>query len=759
MTSHSSHPSDGAASALKRERLNALKLVRPSIVLLTALLCALMVQPALYGATLPSGFTETQLAVGLSNPTAMAFAPDGRLFVCQQGGQVRVIKNGSLLAAPFLSVTVNSQGERGLLGIAFDPDFNSNHFVYVYYTATTPAVHNRVSRFTASGDTAVGGSEVVILELNNLSGATNHNGGAMHFGPDGKLYIAVGENATPSNAQTLSNLLGKMLRINSNGTIPTDNPFFNTAAGNNRAIWALGLRNPYTFAFQPGTGRLFINDVGQNTWEEINEGIAGANYGWPICEGACNNSSFRNPFYFYANDGQTCAITGGTFYNPAVVQFPSDYVGKYFFADFCAGWIKRIDPANGAVADFATGIWSPVDLLIGPDGSLYYLARGSEAVFKVQYPANLPSANTFQFNAPTYNASEGAGSVNITVTRLGDTSTAATIDYAASNGTASDRSDYTTALGTLSFAPGETSKPLTILLTDDLYLEENETVDLALSNPSTGMTLGSQNQATLTIGDNDAAQPTSNPADQSQFFVQQHYHDFLNREPDAGGLAYWTNEINKCGSDATCIHNRRIAVSAAFFIEVEFQETGFFVYRFYKASFARRPTYAEFMRDRSHLVVGPNLAADKLAYALEFVRRSEFTVKYPLTLSGTDFVDALLQTVKNSSALDLASRRSELLAEYNAGSNQSESRARVVRKLIEYPEYAQAEYNRGFVLAEYFSYLRRDPDEGGYLFWLDVLNNKVPNNYRSMVCAFITSTEYQQRFSPIITHSNRECGP
>ena len=191
----------------------------------------------------------------------MAFAPDGRLFVAQQGGALRVIKNGSLLATPFLTVTVNSSGERGLLGVAFDPDFPINQYVYVYYTATTPAIHNRVSRFTANGDVVVPGSEVVILDLPNLS-ATNHNGGAIHFGPDGKLYVAVGENAVPSNSQTLANPLGKLLRINRDGSIPTDNPFYGSTSGINRSIWALGLRNPFTFAFQSSTGRLFINDVG-----------------------------------------------------------------------------------------------------------------------------------------------------------------------------------------------------------------------------------------------------------------------------------------------------------------------------------------------------------------------------------------------------------------------------------------------------------------------------------------------------------------
>src|SRR5881398_3001641 len=216
---------------------------------------------------------------------------------------MRVIKTGSLLSTPFVSLTVDSSGERGLLGIAFDPNFTTNHYLYVYYTVATSPIHNRLSRFTAAGDTAVPGSEAIILELDNLSSATNHNGGAIHFGPDGKLYIGVGENANGANSQTLSNLLGKILRINAAGTIPTDNPFFATATGVNRAIWALGLRNPFTFAFQPGTGRLFINDVGQDTWEEINDGHAGANYGWPTSEGPIDppDPRFRGPIYAYSH--------------------------------------------------------------------------------------------------------------------------------------------------------------------------------------------------------------------------------------------------------------------------------------------------------------------------------------------------------------------------------------------------------------------------------------------------------------------------
>jgi len=335
-------------------------------------------------ATLPPGFTETEFGGSLSGaPTAMEFSPDGRLFICLQTGQVRIIKNGSLLATPFLSLSVDSSGERGLLGVAFDPNFFTNHYVYVYYTVPTFPIHNRVSRFTAAGDVTAPGSEVVILNLDNLSSATNHNGGALHFGPDGKLYIGVGENANGANAQTLSNLLGKVLRINSNGSIPTDNPFYNSATGNNRAIWALGLRNPFTFAFQPGTTRMFINDVGESTYEEINDGIAGSNYGWPVTEGPTNNPSFRSPIYFYQHD-IGCAIVGGAFYNPPVLQFPSSYLGKYFFADLCGGWIHVFNPASGMTTDFASGINTPVDLHVGPDGALYYLDRGSGGqVFRV----------------------------------------------------------------------------------------------------------------------------------------------------------------------------------------------------------------------------------------------------------------------------------------------------------------------------------------------------------------------------------------
>ena len=326
-------------------------------------------------ATLPSGFVETTVASGIASPTAMAIAPDGRIFVCSQSGALRVIKNGVLLATPFVTLSVDSVGERGLLGVAFDPHFTLNHYIYLYYTVPGTPAHNRVIRFTANGDVVVPGSGRVILELNSLSTATNHNGGALHFGPEDNLYVAVGDNAKGSNSQNLSNLFGKILRITSDGTIPSDNPFVQSTTARHE-IWALGLRNPFTFAFRGTTNFIYINDVGQSTWEEIDLGQAGANYGWPATEGPTTNPAYKSPIYYYGHsDG--CAITGGAFYSLSTPNFPSSYVGKYFFGDYCSGFIRILNPSTAQATEFVTGASQPVDIQVGADGSLYYLARGT----------------------------------------------------------------------------------------------------------------------------------------------------------------------------------------------------------------------------------------------------------------------------------------------------------------------------------------------------------------------------------------------
>lgn len=350
------------------------------------------------GRTQPAGFTrDTAWITGLSAATAMAQAPDGRLFVCEQGGRLRIVKGGVLLPTPFTTISVDSNGERGLLGVALHPDFAANGFVYVYATRTAGGTHNRISRFTASGDVAAAGSEVTIVDLPALSGATNHNGGAIHFGNDGKLYAGVGENATPSRSQDLADPFGKLLRFNEDGTIPTDNPFYATQTGLARAIWAYGLRNPFTFAVDRASGRIHINDVGQNTWEEINLGAAGANYGWPASEGPTGvTGGITGPLFTYKHFDTSvpgagpggfftgAAIAGGAFY-PDSGPFPDGYRGQYYFADFGSQWVGRLDGANGNAAyAFAELDGNPVDMLVGSDGALYVLTQGG--ITRISFP-------------------------------------------------------------------------------------------------------------------------------------------------------------------------------------------------------------------------------------------------------------------------------------------------------------------------------------------------------------------------------------
>ena len=344
--------------------------------------------------TQPSGFTRNESwLTGLTSATAFAEAPDGRLFIAEQGGALRVVKNGALLPTPFVQLTVDSTGERGLLGVAFHPNFASNNFVYVYHTVIVSGVsHNRISRLTANGDAATGQPQTLV-DLPDLS-ATNHNGGAMHFGIDDKLYVGVGENAVSSNSQSLNNVLGKMLRFNDDGTIPSDNPYFNSALGQAQAIWAYGLRNPFTFAVQPVTGKIFVNDVGQNTWEEVNLGAPGANYGWATSEGPDNLlGNFTAPLFSYKHlDASPLgsgvggffkgfAIAGGSFY-PSTGAFPASYRDQYYFADYVSQFVGRLDLANGNAAyAFASLSNPPVDVMAASDGALYVLTRGGVTRF------------------------------------------------------------------------------------------------------------------------------------------------------------------------------------------------------------------------------------------------------------------------------------------------------------------------------------------------------------------------------------------
>jgi glucose/arabinose dehydrogenase len=327
---------------------------------------------------LPPDFVAEEIAAGITGATAMAVAPDGRLFICEQPGALRIWKNGKLLDEPFLRLKVDSSWERGLIGVALDPDFANNHYVYVTYVVPKPYPHHVISRFTADGDVATLGSEDILLKGDNQQkmGGTvkaGHQGGALHFGPDGKLYISIGEQTSNLPAQELNTLLGKILRINADGTIPKDNPFYAEAEGKYRAIYALGCRNVFCFAVQPGTGHIYLNDVG-GAREEINVlSRPGQNFGWPLAEhGVKTKGRFSDATHSYPFS----SITGGAFCPRN--NWPAEYHGKYFFVDFLKGWMKTLDPDQpDKVTDFAAGLPRPTEIRFAPDGSLYILNRNA----------------------------------------------------------------------------------------------------------------------------------------------------------------------------------------------------------------------------------------------------------------------------------------------------------------------------------------------------------------------------------------------
>lgn len=329
-------------------------------------------------AQLPNGFVQTQLADGL-DPTAMSIAPDGRIFITEKSGTIRLFVDGNLQSAPFLSIRVDNFNERGLSSLVFDPKFETNHYLYVYYTVPGNN-RNRVSRFTANGNTAVPNSEKIIIEFEPMAG-TIHNGGAMAFGKDGKMYIAVGDGNNANLAQNLNSMQGKILRINSDGSIPADNPFNVPGDTKKSPIWASGFRNPFTFALDTTSGKLFVNDVGNILWEEVNDVVKGSNHGWPIVEGIRRNevppSNYRDPLHAYSHQ-EGCAVVGGAFFNAPNTTFPDKYRGKYFFGEYCQAQIRILDPETGKIEEiFMRGNQRPVSIRVGPDGNLYYLTRGT----------------------------------------------------------------------------------------------------------------------------------------------------------------------------------------------------------------------------------------------------------------------------------------------------------------------------------------------------------------------------------------------
>ncbi len=333
---------------------------------------------------LPSNFSRTEIATaGFNFPTGFAFAPDGRIFVLEQGGWVKVISNNQVLDQPFITLDVDTNGERGLVGIAIDPQFSQNHYIYLTYVNKNP-LELRVSRFTELNGQAVAGSEVILLKSTQQLNLI-HMSGTLRFGPDGKLWITIGNNEIKANSQDLSNIHGKILRINKDGSIPSDNPFFGQS-GRRGEIWAYGLRNPFRFNFLPD-GRPILGDVGDDKNEEINIITKGGNYGYPNTEGPCS-CQYIDPLYYYPH-GEGAAVVGG--YTNTGDAFPTEYKNSYFFADYVNGFIKRMQfDSQGnfvGVESFDDGAGPVVDLQQGPNGNMYYLTLYGEGGF--MDPGNL----------------------------------------------------------------------------------------------------------------------------------------------------------------------------------------------------------------------------------------------------------------------------------------------------------------------------------------------------------------------------------
>ena len=328
--------------------------------------------------------TETVYARGFERPTAMTFTPDGSLLVAEQDGGLWAVAPDAAVHKIAKIDTAWEYTGRGLLGLTLDPDFSRNGYLYLYYTVYGADIRNVIARVTLDGDLRIVPDSQIILVTLDAQQTPRHTGGTLHFGPDGMLYLGVGDNAVSDYAQSMDTRFGKLLRYNPDGSIPADNPFYGTAEGDNRAIWATGLRNPHTFAFDPDSGAFYINDVGEDHWEEVNRGEAGANYGWPVSEGIGVREGQAPPLYAFSHDEGRCAVDGALFY--ADTRFPPALLGDYLFSDLCTGVIYALDRDSGLVLTLMqTEAGQLVDLDLGPDGAVYGLSYGSGSVVRIAY--------------------------------------------------------------------------------------------------------------------------------------------------------------------------------------------------------------------------------------------------------------------------------------------------------------------------------------------------------------------------------------
>ena len=520
-------------------------------------------------------------------------------------------------------------------------------------------------------------------------------------------------------------------------------------------------------------------------------------FGPASSNGAPVPSDFQIPFFspFPGIPGLNLSPSGKVFITPASGSFATTCpLPDAQIVDF----VGYGTTANCFEGSGPTGTTSNTTAVLRKSGGCTD-SNNNAADFDVSAPAPRNSSSTLnfcssaapviQFSQSIYSDPENFGSLGLLVTRTGNTSAASSVDYATSDtsgtnncdvisGKASSRCDYITTLGTLQFAAGETFRLINIPIIDDAYAEGTETFNVTLSNPS-GATLGTQAVTTVSLSDNEGTNGT-NQIDNSGFFVRQHYIDFLNREPDAGGNNFWIGEIENCTPKPQCTEIKRINVSAAFFLSIEFHETGYLVERLYKTSFGDATGTStdggvshqlavpiirldEFLKDSQQIgrgvIVGQTgweqvLENNKVAFINQFVTRSRFTTPYPTTLTPAQFVDALFA---NTGITPSSTDRNAAINEFGGAGTSADTaaRARALRRIAENAAFDQLEKNRAFVLMQYFGYLRRNPndapdsDYSGYDFWLKKLNQFGGNFVNAdMVKSFIISSEYRARFGP-----------
>ena len=736
------------------------------------------IQPAAASPSMTDpNLTVSTVIAGLDQPTSIAFLAVNDFLVLERAtGRVKRVVNGVVSSTP-LDLPVNNASERGLLGIALHPQFTVNGFVYLFWTESSTGVDtsnideisllaNRIDRYVWNASTLTFDRNLIRLRaLQQDAGQPargNHNGGVIRFGPDGKLYIIFGDNGRRGFLQNITSggpvpddqfggpapdnahLTGVVLRLNDDGSTPTDNPFFNVASGltgeaseNVKKIFAYGVRNSFGMAFDPIAGNLWTQENGDDAFDEINRVTAGFNGGWIQTMGPLSRiGEFKSIELTYAAGSlqqlrwppSNIAATSQEALSRLYMLPGAQYVDPEF------SWKYAVAPSPiGFVVGKGLGVQFEGDLLVG--ASRTTLLNG----FLFRFRLNADRQH-FVFSDP----------------RLAD--------RVADNVDKFDQSESESLVIGKDFG-----------VTTDIVTGPNGNVFVvSLSNGSVY-----------------EIKAKANPIDDAAFFAAQHYRDFLNREPDAPGLAHWTGEITECSDPAkrhpgesleTCTERKRANTSAAFFLSPEFQNTGSFVLRVYWGTLGKltsaqcpgvpqnlpghcRPRFTDYTADMATVAQGivVNNALDpavinvnKRAFVDQFVNRAEFKTAYPDAMTHAAFVDKLFFTAGITPTAD---ERDALINGLTGG---TETRSSVVFKVVDGTQtttggllvfqtsYGKAfydqEFDAAFVFMQYICYLRRNPDQEGYDFWLAKLKHYGNWVDAELVLAFIISPEYRSRF-------------